>query len=263
MKKPDYAVMVLSCDKNADLLPIFFTNFKKYWPQYTGDIFVNIETERNSIRGENIKYPSRKFSSSTAWSQRLYECLKEVPYDYVVLLLDDFVFSAYVDTSELDRVFDIMRADEDIACFNFQETYKDKEDSEGEYFGRYYLKKKNAEFRINLQAALWKKDFLLKFIRKHENPWQFETWGSIRARRYKEKIFHIKKEAPHVFFYLEGGVLADGKWREDESVNFLKEEGFNLDYSIRGIYHEGDSRKTEIKHRTFIQKVWEVVRSLV
>ena len=41
MNEKDYALMVLGCDKNAELLPMFLRNIKKYWPQYNKEIYIN------------------------------------------------------------------------------------------------------------------------------------------------------------------------------------------------------------------------------
>lgn len=263
MNKTDYALMVLGCDKNAELIPMFLHNLKKYWPQYQKEVYINTESVRTNSDDFKLVYPTRVCDINTPWAKRLYDFLREYPYDYVVFLLDDFILSDFVDDDELNRVHSIMKQHPEIACFNFMETYKDAEDSVREDYGRYYLKDRKAEFRMNLQAAIWRKDYLVKFIRKHENPWQFETWGSIRSRRYKDEIYHIKKGATRVFDYPEGGVLADNRWRGDAVVEFMKREGFNIDFSKRGIYYEGENRKTEIKHRSFVQKVWEVTRSLI
>lgn len=263
MSKTDYALMVLGCDKNIELIPMFLRNLKKYWPQYDKEVYIN--TESQEVRSKDYKtiYPSIKCDINTPWAKRLYNFLKEYPYEYVVFLLDDFILSDYVDTAELERVHKIMQEHSEIACFNFMETYKDAQDSVREAYDRYYLKDRKAEFRMNLQAAIWRKSYLMKFIRKHENPWQFETWGSVRSRRYKDEVYHIRKGEKRVFDYPEGGVLADNKWRGDAVVEFLKQEGFSIDYSKRDVYYEGEDRKTEIKHRSFLQKVWEVTKSLI
>lgn len=263
MNKTDYALMVLGCDRNAELIPMFLCNLKKYWPQYQKEVYINTESIVTHSDDFKLIYPTHKCNINTPWAKRLYNFLQEYPYDYVVFLLDDFILSDYVDNDELNRVHNIMKEHSEIACFNFMETYKDAKDSVKEAYGRYYLKNRKAEFRINLQAAIWRKDFLMKFIRKHENPWQFETWGCIRSRRYKEDIYHLQKGTKRVFDYLEGGVLADNKWRGDSAVDFMKREGFDIDFTKRGVYFEGDKRKTEIKHRSFMQKIWEVTRSLI
>ncbi len=263
MSKKDYALMVLGCDKNIELIPMFLRNLKKYWPQYDKEVYINTESQEVQSKDYKTIYPSIKCDINTPWAKRLYNFLEEYPYEYVVFLLDDFILSDYVDTAELERVHKIMQEHSEIACFNFMETYKDAQDSVREAYDRYYLKDRKAEFRMNLQAAIWRKSFLMRFIRKHENPWQFETWGSVRSRRYTDEVYHIRKNAPHVFIYPEGGVFADGKWYEQKTIDFLEKEGFDVDVSVRGVYHIGDFRKTEIKHRLFIQKVWEVMRSLI
>lgn len=263
MDKTNYALMVLGCDKNSELIPMFLRNLKKYWPQYSKEVYINTESVRTVSDDFELIYPSLVCDINTPWGKRLYCFLREYPYDYVVFLLDDFILGDFVDNDELDRVHTIMKRHPEIACFNFMETYKDADDSVKEAYGRYYLKDRKAEFRMNLQAAIWRKDYLMKFIRKHENPWQFETWGSIRSLRYRDEIYHIQKTAPHVFIYPEGGVFADGKWYEEKTIDFLKKEGFNVDVSVRGVYHVGDPRKTEITYRSFLQKVWEVTRSLI
>ena len=263
MKNKNYALMVLGCDKNSELLPMFLRNIKKYWPQYNKEIYINTESVRFKNENFDLKFPSKTCDQLYPWAKRLYNFLEEYPYEYVVFLLDDFILGDFVDDDELNRVCEIMEKNPQIACFNFMETYKDSIDSIKEAYERYYLKDIKAEFRINLQAAIWRKDFLMKFIRKHENPWQFETWGTKRAQRFSDEIYHIKKEAKRVFMYPEGGVLADNKWRGEDVVDFMKKEGFTVDFSIRGVYYVGDSRKTEIKHRSFLRKVFEVVRSLI
>ena len=40
-----------------------------------------------------------------------------------------------------------------------------------------------ARYRISLQAALWTKTGMRKYLRAHESPWQMEVWGSKRAAR--------------------------------------------------------------------------------
>ena len=154
-----------------------------------------------------------------------------------------------------------MKKNTDIACFNYRSI---NGPFDGEIFNKYVLANPKAKFRVNLQAALWRKDFLLKFIRKHENPWQFESWGSIRARRYKDKIYHLKKEAKTPIEYPRGGIIANGKWLEDKNIEWLINEGYDdIDFSKRGIYHWGDKRVTEIVHRSFAEKCWQVFKSLI
>ena len=47
-----FTLMMLTCDKYSDIWPAYFGQLRKYWPQYTGEIFVNTESKRV----ENLVY---------------------------------------------------------------------------------------------------------------------------------------------------------------------------------------------------------------
>lgn len=257
-----YCVMMLTCDNYSDIWPAYFGQLKKYWPEYKGPIFVNTETKAvEGIICENeLIYSKQKFKWDTPWAYRLYQCLKQIDTEYVLFLMDDFILTDYVDAEEVERCISYMERDKSIACFNYLPTPGEAVERG---YDRYELKAIKAPFRINLQAALWRKSFLMKFIRKHEGPWQFETWGSRRARRYRDKIYHLTSDAKKVFIYPDGGVIADERWFGEIAIEVLKKEGYDIDFSKREIYHKGEPRKTEIVHRTFLQKCWQVFKSLI
>lgn len=260
MQKEKYTLMILTCDKNMDIMPYFFYFFEKFWSSYKRTIFINTEAIRSIDTNYECMYPQKTYKWDDPWSGRLYDCLKQVSTDYVLLIMDDFFLTDYVDVHEVNRCLNIMEEQRDISCFNFafsNSSYERKE------FDRYVLVNRNAPFRMNLQTALWRKESLEKYIRKHENPWQFEIWGSKRIRRYKDRIYHLDKDVKKVFTYPVGGVLADGKWRTEESVQLLKSNGIVFDENQRGVYYPGNNRKTEIKHRSFIEKCWQVFKSLI
>lgn len=257
----EYAVMVLTCDSYSDIWPIFVGQFKKYWKEFGGTFFWNTESD-HSLEDSEIKilFPNKTYNARHNWAGRLKDCLNQVEEEYVFLILDDFIISETVDAKEIQRCLEEMKKNPDIACFNFRSINGPFDE---EILGKYVLANRKAKFRINLQAALWRKSFLLKSIRRHENPWQFETWGNLRARRYREKIYHLKKGEKTPINYSEGGMIANGKWRETYNIEWLKKEGYDIDVDKRGIYHCGDNRKTEIIHRSFIEKCWQVFKSLV
>jgi hypothetical protein len=261
MKNENYKLIVLSCDKNEDLWPLFFKFFKKNWESFSGSILLNTESKSYNHEGLNIERIDQSFNSNHNWSYRFIQNLSSVEEEFVLLLMDDYFLNDKVDTKKVNEALEFMERDSNIACINFLPTNKEyKSDT---YLGDYVLVPKNHKFRMNLQAAVWRKTTLLKYIRRHENPWQFEIWGSIRIKRYNHKIYHLQPQAKKVFIYHTGGVIADGKWRGKEVCDFLYNEGYELDYNIRGIYEAGDERKTQIKKRNIITKIVQVLKSLI
>ncbi len=66
-KMQKFTLMMLTCDKYSDIWPAYFGQLRKYWPQYTGEIFVNTESKR--VEGTGIKniisYPTENFQWDT------------------------------------------------------------------------------------------------------------------------------------------------------------------------------------------------------
>lgn len=38
---------------------------------------------------------------------------------------------------------------------------------------------------------------------------------------------------------------------------------FEIDFKVRGIYEPGEPRQTQIRHRSFLEKVFGVIKSLI
>lgn len=255
------SVLICTCDKNADIWPYFFHFFKKHYPDCPYPIYLNTETEK--YEDPDLKITSlqaHKPGDPAGWSRRLRDYLNAMDSEYVIILLEDFFFMADVRTDELERCMMRMDQDKMIANFIFDSGRHMCHESE---FPEYLIQDRKAPFRLCLQAGIWRRKTLLKYLRNHENPWQFEIWGSKRARRWKEKSFVLKKDEPKVFTYPSGGAIADNRWRGDDICRIMRENGFDIDFEARGVYHDGDARKTEIRHRSFMEKVWQVIKSLI
>jgi hypothetical protein len=101
---------------------------------------------------------------------------------------------------------------------------------------------KKAKWRLSLQAALWRKSFLRSLLRKHETPWQLESYGSFRARKLKDKICCVAKKNDKfdnsIFPYRPTGVVA-GKWVVDIVGPLFCEHHISINYAERGIHAKG------------------------
>lgn len=255
------ALLVSSCDKNEDLWDMFFHYLHKNWEDCNIPIYLNTESKSY----QNSYFDVRTFQLfpegyHDQWSYRLKKHLELIEEDYVILILDDFFLQDKVDTGELEWCLDTMKKNDKIAFFCYDPSPGPNEECK---YRNYEKKAKKAPFRMNLQAGMWNKKNLLRVLRNHEGPWQFETWGSMRSRRYQLEFYSIIPNAKRPFIYPQGGVLADNRWYGKSACHFL-EVDFGIDLeNTRGVYEQGMPRKTEIYHRSFLEKCWGVFKSLI
>ena len=123
---------------------------------------------------------------------------------------------------------------------------------------------KGAKWRLSLQAALWKKSMLHSLVRKHETPWQLESYGSFRTRRFKEEICSVNREifsvaGNEVFPYTPTGVIA-GRWVQNIVEPLFARHKINIDFSVRGFHVQGKRTK---KRKAFLLRVVDRIRSLI
>lgn len=255
------SILVCSCDKNEDIWQYFFYFFKKYYSSCNYPIYLNTEEKKYQDKDLNvISLQKHKQGDPQGWSQRLRDYLNAMTTDYVIILLEDFFLTDYVRVDEVERCIRRMDDDPQIANFIFDSGRHMCIDSE---FPEYLLQERKAPFRLSLQAGIWRREILLKYLRNHESPWQFELWGSKRARRWSEKSFVLKEDQAKVFSYPSGGAIADNRWRGDEICCYMRKNGFDIDFNERGVYRDGDDRKTEIVQRSTLKKIWQVFKSLI
>jgi hypothetical protein len=98
----DIAVLIASSDNTEDVLRQVFPAMQKFWPDCPFPIYVGKNSETAvplGCRGV--------FAPSADWQTELGQQLEQVPASHVLLLLDDFLVTAPVDTSSIREVADL------------------------------------------------------------------------------------------------------------------------------------------------------------
>jgi hypothetical protein len=121
-----------------------------------------------------------------------------------------------------------------------------------------------AQYRISLQAGLWRKSTLRQQIRLHESPWHLEVFGSARARRKKEKVLCVNRDmfsnpAAEIFPYQATGVVA-GRWDREIVEPLFAKHDLQVDFSIRGFHDRNQKRANK---RPLFNRIYDRLRSLV
>lgn len=241
----EFAIFYHTCDKYSDLWIPFCHFFKKYWPEYTGKIYVNSEEKDFDYPGLNIvnlKVGIRNFSD------REIEGLNRVKEEYILLMMDDLFLMGNVDHNSVNEYFQFFK-ESNLDSLVFRELKS--------FEVTVPLNFKSAKIVIppsidmcSSQLAFWKKESFLKILHPADGPWEMEWFGSMRAN-----LMHLKLActSENVIPSLPEGGLHVGKW-VSEMIEFLKEEKYEIDLNLRGIYKP---QKTTLKKRIkFQQRNW-------
>lgn len=244
MKKSNFTILVNSCDSYSDAWYPFFALWKKYWPKCNYPIILN--TESKSYLDEKLLIKSFQLYSETEkipYGKRLLEHLKRIESKYVLMMMDDFFLRDYVDEDKINKCIKWLEENEDIAVFSFANV-KDKLNCKDPKYPGYEMRPQVGEYKLNFQGAIWNREKLMKYVREHETPWEFETIGSMRTFNSKDWFYVISDEKESPINYgkkpgLTWGIVR-GKWVVEDVKELFEENGITIDYSIRGELQKED-----------------------
>lgn len=239
------AVLVCSCDDYQDAWTPFFYFFYKHWSNCPYTIYFNTETKKCVVNGLKITTINTKTKNQT-WSLRLKNALKSIEEEYVIILLEDFFFLDDVRQDEVDKCLCWMKSDRKISCFSFDKQLKSVGNPKYKGYG---LQTNESFYWLNAQAGIWRKNHLIKYLSPYENAWQFEWFGTNRAKLYGNKFYALLYDEKSVFNYIfnldTGYGIYRGKWLKS-NIKLFEGNGLIVDFSKMGFY-EKDNVDNSIK----------------
>ena len=248
--KSSIPLIVSSCDKCSDLWETFFYLVKKNWAGFDRKVYLCTDTKTFAYEGFDIACPL-KMSPGSTWSENLIALLKGMDEEYVLLMLEDFWLKKKVDEAQLYQCEKIIKNDPTIGfiCLVHQLDSSLLNPTSVRYpnlieYGRH------TPYRVTTQAGLWRRDYLLSLLRKHESAWWFEIFGSKRSRR---SDYHSYVVDESVFSYDDGGVLFRGCYVE-EYIKFFKDDK-NININPKRRDGSKVSLMAEVKNSPFLRKL--------
>jgi hypothetical protein len=212
------AIAVLSCDKYKDLWAPFFELFFKNWPDCPYDVmlFANKESFSDARVKTVLSGPDHD------WSSSVKACLKQIDYDYVMLLFDDGFIMNKVDQKKISELVSFIELNKpDYQKF----TAVPKPDIRiNSKIGKYLP---TTHYRNGLMS-IWKRETLLSLLVEGESAWAFELNGLKRSAPL-EHFYGVYEE---YFDFLHG--VEKGLWYQ-RSVKILQKQGIKIDLAARGV----------------------------
>ncbi len=247
----NYSILINTCDKFDDCWNPFFKLWELYWPDCTGKVYLNTEYKDYSYSGLQIT-PVKGCIGKTikgkyaTWSQCLRWALERIDTDIILYMQEDYFLNSKVKNDLVEKLICLMLENPSIPCIQLS--------SHGipavlpTQFEHIYTSDSDFFSYVCCQASLWRKDIMLSLVRDHETAWNFEWWGSKRAKYMGMEFLTLDhewlKEQGEVIPYLATGVIG-GKWYRPV-VDLFKAHNIEVDYSKRGFY---ERLKPTVKQR--------------
>jgi hypothetical protein len=242
-------IFLSSADSYSDVWELFFTLFKKYWPEYDGTIYLN--TQEKEIKVDGLNIVCTKLGYLGSFGKEMRACLDLIPSDSVMLMLIDFIFMDKVDDQKIREYFEYFK-NKDFDTLNFQ-YYLSENQVETGHPDLIEVRPPAPHLFFNYQIAFWKKTVLYEMVLPYENPWTSEWFGAKRAEKMNIKQVLVKSNISPINYH-QSGCLAKAKWHP-VAVEFLKKNQINVDFSKRG-FTDMDSKNT-------IKKRWQIKKMIV
>jgi hypothetical protein len=237
MKENEVAVLVLTCDKYADIWPVFYSFFFKYWPACPYKIY-------NASNYQGFSHPkvSNMLSNQVSdWSTEVKAILKQIPEKYLIVLLEDYLIYKPVDENAVKETLSIMEENNalflKLGCFprKYNPLFEYDKLPGSALVGKIRNKQ---PFKINLQVGIWNKELLNGLLREGEDPWKFEVNGSERADEIPNPclcfIEDPKKNYVHGPITYFCTALSRGVWMRD-AIELCKKENIPVEIHNRKV----------------------------
>lgn len=215
-------IVVMSCDKNEDLWFPFHYCMEKYWKLHP-EIIYSTETKVNPYYKTICNdLPIEK------WTRRVYELVKSLKCDHIILMIDDLFLRDYVNNFYIKLLADNVGGV--VAAFNFEKSFDPQDIPLGDFIS---IRNPKGKWKTSVMCQLWRRRQMLEIFNCDMTPWDFES-----VNDGKDYIYLISRQGN----FMNWGYgdrkwfgIRKGKWCR-ECKDFFDKEGIEIDYSIRGFY---------------------------
>ncbi len=232
----DVTFLVSSCDKYEDAWEPFFRLFHIMGADrgMSNPVVLNTETKQYNCDFMQVRTVNTPLKKAT-WSERILHVLEQIDTEFVFHVLEDFFIQHPFNHEYFSKVMDYMRSNPDVGAMHLTPNGRFPKDAED-----MFLERKFDKLNITVTCVVWRRAFLIKLLRKHENIWQFEWYSTFRAKKYfpEIKIMQYNEKYPIIFDYrvniAEGFGITEGKWLPRNKELFDR-YGIDVNYKRLGI----------------------------
>lgn len=235
------SIVVIGYDGYKDVWNNFVHFINKYWKDRPKTYLATSELEPDYYNIEIIKA-----GVSSEWSNKARNALKKIKTKYVLLLLEDFFIVDYVDNNKLNEILDFIIKYGikfyQLSSMSFTKYLIFEKKLSG--YNYVHIIPKSKKYGLNLQAAIWDKDYLLEIIGEgNYNTWEFEC-NNIYIKNYDENKISYVIDDRNVLNILHS--VLQSKYLPS-AIYKCRKIGYNLNNSNRKVMSVWDELKFRFK----------------
>lgn len=237
-------VYILGSNLYMPLLPAFAHCFNTRWGENQHVIIYGYDVKPPAVP-RNFTFVSLGKQEKFSWSQGAMEMLNRIQDEHFVLMLEDYFLDKAVDTVIVYALEQMMIQHPDIVKIDLTDDLQNRPHKPvfvgGEYGRglavRFIETDSKAHFQGSLQAAIWRRDFMARFLSASEDAWAFEkgsTQRIIKARKdegFEGRILGLIRPPVHY-------VNASGNGAPGEYVKKRFPENLWTELKLKGLVRE-------------------------
>lgn len=234
------AIVVVSTDSYSDSWDILFESISNNWPELSLKKYLFTDTLNYHDHAVVTVNPRRnEYSSELDWGGRLLSCLTQIKEENILFFLEDYILTERVNNFEAELAVEYFFSQKvDFLTLGTHDTNRLTERSNRD---RYVKLKRVTKYRITTAPALWNKEYLMSYLIKGLNPWQFEVLGSYFSIFRKGKLYALNQMFFNLSFeilpyFISNGLdsaIVRGKWQvgikkyvEKKHIQLLEKRGY-------------------------------------
>lgn len=237
----DVSILIIGFDGYKDVWDHCISLLNQYWKERPKTYLATSELAPDYNDVEII--PA---GSGSEWSRKVQVALKEIDTPYVILLLEDFFISDYVNNDLVKEALELVQED-DIKFYQVlvqllkQSWEKGAPYKENKHI---HIVPRDKKYGINLQAAIWKTDFLREKVgTENYNAWLFEM-NQLKTENYNvDKVEYLIDDRN--ILNITHAVVQSKYLRG--AVKYMEKLGHHIDLSERPLLSKTENFKYNLK----------------
>ena len=236
MDNNDLAILIVSFDGYSDIWDAFELCINKHWK----DRKVNTYLISNNLEPNYDNISVIKTGNEVSWSNRLRVALKDLKEKYVLLLLEDYLIDSKVNNILYEKAVNYL-INNDIDYLRIAPIPKLKKSNKATFATEIT---KNMVYGVNLQAALWKKSYLMRTLYDDDfSAWEFEARQKFSSsHRINGKCYATNA---YIISYLNG--IIQGKWYL-KTLCALEKQGVVIEKYNRSVMTDSDMKREKFRN---------------